>query len=138
MALGEAADARGGKGLDRACGDRVDSDAVLAEVRRVLRPGGVLAVLEFGLPSWQPARFFHRLYTERIMPFTATLVARDRSGAIVLGCAGMASLCHALQQRLGVPVIGYDHGGTAEILREAGFNDSEIAGLRDAKAVFIP
>lgn len=32
-------------------------------------------------------------------------LARDRSGAIVLGCAGMASLCHALQQRLGVPVI---------------------------------
>lgn len=30
---------------------------------------------------------------------------RDRSGAIVLGCAGMASLCATLQQRLGVPVI---------------------------------
>lgn len=29
----------------------------------------------------------------------------DRSGAIVLGCAGMAPLCHRLQQRLGVPVI---------------------------------
>jgi allantoin racemase len=32
-------------------------------------------------------------------------LARDRSGAIVLGCAGMASLARALQQRLGVPVI---------------------------------
>ncbi|HSW07650.1 aspartate/glutamate racemase family protein [Aquabacterium sp.] len=32
-------------------------------------------------------------------------LARDRSGAIVLGCAGMAALCHTLQQRLGVPVI---------------------------------
>lgn len=32
-------------------------------------------------------------------------LAQDRSGAIVLGCAGMATLCHALQQRLGVPVI---------------------------------
>jgi allantoin racemase len=32
-------------------------------------------------------------------------LARDRSGAIVLGCAGMASLCATLQQRLGVPVI---------------------------------
>lgn len=29
----------------------------------------------------------------------------DRSGAIVLGCAGMAPLCARLQQRLGVPVI---------------------------------
>jgi allantoin racemase len=32
-------------------------------------------------------------------------LARDRSGAIVLGCAGMAPLCAQLQQRLGVPVI---------------------------------
>lgn len=34
-----------------------------------------------------------------------TALARDRSGAIVLGCAGMAALCATLQQRLGVPVI---------------------------------
>jgi allantoin racemase len=32
-------------------------------------------------------------------------LARDRSEAIVLGCAGMAALCAQLQQRLGVPVI---------------------------------
>ena len=32
-------------------------------------------------------------------------LARDRSEAIVLGCAGMAQLCRTLQQRLGVPVI---------------------------------
>jgi allantoin racemase len=30
---------------------------------------------------------------------------QDRSGAIVLGCGGMATLCRTLQQRLGVPVI---------------------------------
>jgi allantoin racemase len=34
-----------------------------------------------------------------------TALARDRSGAIVLGCAGMADLAATLQQRLGVPVI---------------------------------
>ena len=32
-------------------------------------------------------------------------LARDRSGAIVLGCGGMATLCRTLQQRLQVPVI---------------------------------
>ena len=32
-------------------------------------------------------------------------MARDRSGAIVLGCAGMSALCHTLSERLGVPVI---------------------------------
>lgn len=32
-------------------------------------------------------------------------LAADRSGAIVLGCGGMAALCRTLQQRLGVPVV---------------------------------
>ena len=32
-------------------------------------------------------------------------LAHDRSGAIVLGCGGMATLCQTLQRRLGVPVI---------------------------------
>jgi allantoin racemase len=32
-------------------------------------------------------------------------LAHDRSGAIVLGCAGMAALTQTLQQRLRVPVI---------------------------------
>jgi allantoin racemase len=32
-------------------------------------------------------------------------LARDRSGAIVLGCGGMSALCRSLQQRLGVPVV---------------------------------
>ena len=34
-----------------------------------------------------------------------TALAQDRSGAIVLGCGGMAALCGTLQARLGVPVI---------------------------------
>ena len=38
------------------------------------------------------------------------------SGAIVLGCAGMADLYHTLQQRLGVPVI--DGVGAAVNLAE--------------------
>ena len=39
--------------------------------------------------------------------FAACLEAlhKDRSDAIVLGCAGMAPLCDALQRQLGVPVI---------------------------------
>jgi allantoin racemase len=32
-------------------------------------------------------------------------LARDRSGALVLGCAGMAPLCAHLTRSLGVPVI---------------------------------
>jgi allantoin racemase len=44
-------------------------------------------------------------------------LARDRSGAIVLGCAGMAALARTLQQRLGVPVI--DGVGVAVKFAEA-------------------
>ena len=41
----------------------------------------------------------------RILAASEQALAHDRSGAIVLGCAGMADLCESLQQRLGVPVI---------------------------------
>ena len=41
----------------------------------------------------------------RILACAEQALAHDRSGAVVLGCAGMADLCTSLQQRLGVPVI---------------------------------
>jgi len=53
---------------------------------------------------------------DRILVCAQEALARDRSGAIVLGCAGMADLCHALQHRLGVPVI--DGVGAAVKLAE--------------------
>ena len=42
---------------------------------------------------------------QRILTSAQNALRTDRSAAIVLGCAGMADLCAALQQRLGVPVI---------------------------------
>lgn len=54
---------------------------------------------------------------ETILVTAREALARDRSGAIVLGCAGMADLCGELQQRLGVPVI--DGVGAAVKLAEA-------------------
>lgn len=41
----------------------------------------------------------------RIEQAARTALAQDRSGAIVLGCAGMATLCAQLSTRLQVPVI---------------------------------
>lgn len=41
----------------------------------------------------------------RILAGAREALALDRSGAIVLGCAGMADLCRRLQKELGVPVV---------------------------------
>jgi allantoin racemase len=59
--------------------------------------GTDIAVLELDDPK---SRAF-----ERILSAAHVALEKDRSGAIVLGCAGMADLCHELQRRLGVPVI---------------------------------
>jgi len=56
-------------------------EAALAEFRRVLAPGGRIVILEFSEPANPLLRRINRIYTERLMPFTATLIARDRSGA---------------------------------------------------------
>ena len=41
----------------------------------------------------------------RILEECRRALIDDKSGAIVLGCAGMADLCHSLSKELGVPVI---------------------------------
>jgi len=53
----------------------------IAEFFRVLRPDGRLAILEFDRPRNPLIRWGNDLYTKRIMPRTATLISRDRSGA---------------------------------------------------------
>jgi demethylmenaquinone methyltransferase/2-methoxy-6-polyprenyl-1,4-benzoquinol methylase len=51
-----------------------DPGATLAELARVLRPGGRLASLEFGVPPWPPARAAWRLYTGAVLPAGGLLV----------------------------------------------------------------
>jgi demethylmenaquinone methyltransferase/2-methoxy-6-polyprenyl-1,4-benzoquinol methylase len=58
-----------------------DPARALAEFRRVLRPGGRVIVLEFSEPTNPLIRSLNRFYTHRVMPHTATLISRDRSGA---------------------------------------------------------
>jgi demethylmenaquinone methyltransferase/2-methoxy-6-polyprenyl-1,4-benzoquinol methylase len=58
-----------------------DPARALREFRRVLRAGGRLCILEFSEPRNRVLRAMNHLYTARIMPCTASLIARDRSGA---------------------------------------------------------
>jgi demethylmenaquinone methyltransferase / 2-methoxy-6-polyprenyl-1,4-benzoquinol methylase len=56
-------------------------EKAIAEFYRVLRPGGRVIILEFSLPTNPVLRGLYNFYFKRIMPHTATLIARDRSGA---------------------------------------------------------
>jgi len=53
-------------------------EAVFAEVGRVLRPGGVLGIIEVAGPAFPVARLVHRWYFRRVAPLVGWAVGRDR------------------------------------------------------------
>ncbi|HZZ41776.1 MAG TPA: bifunctional demethylmenaquinone methyltransferase/2-methoxy-6-polyprenyl-1,4-benzoquinol methylase UbiE [Tepidisphaeraceae bacterium] len=58
-----------------------DPLAALKEFRRVLRPNGRLIILEFSLPTNPLLRTLYNFYFRQILPRTATLISRDKTGA---------------------------------------------------------
>jgi demethylmenaquinone methyltransferase/2-methoxy-6-polyprenyl-1,4-benzoquinol methylase len=58
----------------------------LAEMARVLRPGGHLLVLDFSIPR-APLRMLYRLYLHKILPILAWLIAGDRNAYEYLGAS---------------------------------------------------
>jgi demethylmenaquinone methyltransferase/2-methoxy-6-polyprenyl-1,4-benzoquinol methylase len=58
-----------------------DTDRGLAEMARVCRPGGKVAVLEFSLPRWQPFRAVYGWYFRRVLPRIGQALARNRQEA---------------------------------------------------------
>src|SRR5262249_55288878 len=53
--------------------------AACREMRRVLAPGGRLAILEFAIPTTAVARPFYLWYFNHVLPRIGRLVSRDRT-----------------------------------------------------------
>ena len=49
----------------------------MRELARVLRPGGRIASLEFGVPPWAPARWAWRAYTAVGLPLLGRAFSRE-------------------------------------------------------------
>jgi demethylmenaquinone methyltransferase/2-methoxy-6-polyprenyl-1,4-benzoquinol methylase len=82
-----------------------DPGTGLAEIRRVLRPGGVLAVLEFSRPAGPVVSRLYRLYLDRLLP---------RIGD---AATGGSAYCYLSATIAGFP----DPPAVAGRIREAGF-----------------
>lgn len=51
----------------------------LAEMRRVLRPGGKLVILEFSKPTAFPLKQVYNFYFRRVLPVFGKLISKDRA-----------------------------------------------------------
>ena len=58
-----------------------DTGRGLAEMTRVCRPGGQVAVLEFSTPRWQPLKALYLFYFRHILPRVGQLLAKNSSAA---------------------------------------------------------
>ena len=54
-----------------------DVPTVLAELARVVRPGGRLVVCEFSRPTFAPFRVVYRAYLTRLLPWVADRISSD-------------------------------------------------------------
>lgn len=50
----------------------------LAEMRRVLKPGGCIMILELSTPRWFPMNILYKIYSAIIIPFLGMLISLDK------------------------------------------------------------
>jgi len=82
-------------------------DASLSEIRRILRPGGKLLILEFSLPSNRIIRAMHLGYLRHVIPALGGLISGDG----------------AAYRHLNTSIERFPYGEAfCELLRRAGFN----------------
>ena len=58
-----------------------DTDRALVEMTRVCAPGGTVAILEFSMPAWPPARALYGWYFRTILPKIGRLFAGNAHAA---------------------------------------------------------
>lgn len=92
-----------------------DLDAGLAEMHRVLKPGGRAVILEFTRPKNALARACYELYSTRFMPLFAAWLSGDRSGAYRYLPKSVVSFLDATQM--------------CDRLREVGFSEARATPL---------
>mgnify|MGYP004472427153 CR=1 FL=1 len=83
-----------------------DRPRALAEMLRVLRPGGALVCLEFSTPPNRVWRMLYNFYLRHLIPFWGGLITGDRDGFVYL-----AKSIRAFPNQEGL----------ANLMREAGF-----------------
>ncbi len=65
----------------------------LAEILRVIKPGGVLIVLEASSPRRQPMKFLNNLYSGKILPLIGSLISKDKKAYQYLPASIQAFPC---------------------------------------------